>query len=312
MERVACNLCGSTSLEPYLQVRDLYLQRPNTVAQLVRCTCCGLVYQNPRPTIEEILVHYPADYEPYDDIADRKKVSRLRGWANQYGIRKRSKFVTRHQSGGKLLDVGCASGAFLLEFRARGSWDVQGVELNDAVAQYARDRYGLDVITGTLEDAHLPDSTYDAVTMWDVLEHVYDPSATLAEIRRILKPDGVLVLRVPNLSSWDARLFGDTWAGYDAPRHLYVFSPQTLSRLLENQGFQVIDHSTAISSYMVFALDVRNWATARGLSSRAMQRLNRVLYHPMTRLATAPFFFVFNFGLRGPVLVTTARKQPPT
>ena len=83
----------------------------------------------------------------------------------------------------------------------------------------------------------------------------------------IIKPDGVLVIRVPNLDSWDERLFRTSWAGYDAPRHLYIFRPKTLSAMLEQQGFQVVDHSTAISSYMVFALDVRNWATARRFSA---------------------------------------------
>jgi predicted SAM-dependent methyltransferase len=186
---------------------------------------------------------------------------------------------------------------------------VQGVELNGDVARFASEKYGLDIAIGTLEEARLPDNAFDAVTMWDVLEHVYDPATTLAEIHRILKPDGVLVIRVPNLDAWDARLFRTRWAGYDAPRHLFIFRPKTLSALLEQQGFDVAAHSTAISSYMVFALDVRNWASSRRVSPKAMRRLNTLLYHPLTRLATAPFFYVFNFGLRGPVLVTTARNR---
>ncbi|MEZ4580535.1 MAG: class I SAM-dependent methyltransferase [Caldilineaceae bacterium] len=92
---------------------------------------------------------------------------------------------------GALLDVGCAAGTFLL---AMSHWglDGNGVELNAAeVARQTRERYGLDVIAGTLEDAHLAPAQFDAVTMWDVLEHVYDPAQTLREIHRLLKPGGI-------------------------------------------------------------------------------------------------------------------------
>lgn len=309
MERVACNLCGQDVPTAYLRVNDLFLERLDVWANLVQCMNCGLVYQNPRPSANEILAHYPLEYELYSDPVAVNQRRGLRLWANEYGMRKRCRYVTRHKTAGTLLDVGCAAGTFLLAMRNTARWTVRGVELNAEVAHQTRERYGLDVVSGTLEDAHFPSSEFDAITMWDVLEHVYDPAATLADIWRLLKPDGILVVRVPNLRSWDARLFGTAWAGYDAPRHLYFFSPATLGALLEQSGFEVVGHDTAISNYMVFALDVRYWMTAQAVSAGTKARVSRLLYHPLVRLMTAPFFFFTNFGLRGPALVTTARKR---
>jgi SAM-dependent methyltransferase len=193
--------------------------------------------------------------------------------------------------------------------RATGVWDVHGVEINGEVAEFARRRYGIDIVPGTLEAVAYPAAFFDAVTMWDVLEHLHDPSATLREIHRILKPGGILVVRVPNLASWDATLFGRYWAGLDAPRHLYVFSPTTLSNMLAQNRYAVLEHSCAIGSYPTFALSARFWLTGRRASGRVQRWANRILYHPLARLASAPLFYLSSHTLRGPLLVTVARKE---
>ena len=216
--------------------------------------------------------------------------------------------MTRHKSDGTLLDIGCAAGTFLVGMKRHGDWTLHGVELSPGVAEIARERHGLDVFTGTLEEAAYPDDTFDAITLWDVLEHLHDPAASLREIRRILKPGGVLIIRVPNLASWDARLFGDAWAGLDAPRHLYVFSPQTLSHMLEGAELDVLSHSSGIGSYVTFVLSVRFWLTARGAAERTKERISRLLYHPAARILSVPIFYIPSQLRRGPLVVTTARK----
>jgi len=308
METVSCNLCGCTSATPFATVPDLLLERLDVSAKLVQCPSCQLVYQNPRPTLAEIGQHYPPEYEPYVDHAVEKKRNWLLQKAIDYGVGKRCRFVTRHKREGALLDIGCAAGTFLVGMRERGNWRLHGVELSADVARLARERHDLDVFAGTLEEAAYPDATFDAVTMWDVLEHLHDPAGSLREIYRILQPGGVLVIRVPNLASWDAEWFGDAWAGLDAPRHLYIFTPDTLSEMLVQSGFDVLDHSCAIGGYMTFALSVRFWLTARHASPRTRQTLSRILYHPMARLLSAPFFFIPSQLRRGPLLVTTAHK----
>ncbi len=315
MESVACNLCGSQEAAPLYQVSDYMFERPQVTAVLVRCLRCGLVYQNPRPTLAEMDQHYLPEYDLYSPPEETRSSSlkdRLMDLAIQYGMRKRASFVTRYKSGGRWLDVGCAAGVFLHRFQraqAPGAWELHGVEPNPQAAEVARSRYGLQVITGTLEQAAYPDASFDVVTLWDVLEHLHDPLDSLNEIRRILKPGGVLALRVPNLDSWDAHLFGRYWAGLEPPRHLYVFAPATLTRLLEKAGFQVSQVSTRVGSYPTFVLSLQFWLYGHGVSRARRQAVARLLYHPLARLASSPLFFVSSILQRGPQMVVTARTS---
>lgn len=308
MESVLCNLCGSAQTKLFAIVPDLLLERETVTANLVQCSQCGLVYQNPRPTPAEIGEHYPPEYESYVDHTVQPKRNWLLQQAVEYGTNKRVRFVTRHKRAGRLLDVGCAMGTFLLGMRKQANWTVAGVELNQDVARLASERHGLDIFPGTLEEAAYPDGSFDAVTLWDVLEHLHDPLHGLQEIHRILRDEGIVVVRVPNLASWDAKLFGRYWAGLDAPRHLYIFTPETLTELLAKAGFQVVEHSCAIGSYMTWVLSIRFWLTARGTAPQTKERISRILYHPVARLLTVPLFYLVSLTLRGPLLVTVARK----
>jgi 2-polyprenyl-3-methyl-5-hydroxy-6-metoxy-1,4-benzoquinol methylase len=310
METTTCNLCGSDAIEDVRLIPDYLLERPQVTAALVRCRACGLVYQTPRPTLAEMAAHYPAEYEPYTDRTASKEPNPLLKRAYAYGTQKRTRFVTRRKSGGRLLDIGCASGTFLLGMQTHRGWQVQGVEPSAQVAEYARVVHNLDVFPGTLEEADFPAGAFDCVTMWDVLEHVHDPLGTLREISRVLKDDGIVVIRVPNLASWDATIFSATWAGLDAPRHLFVFRPETLKAMLAQANFGVIDLSCGIGGYVTFVLSVRFWMTAHQWPEKTKQRVTRLLYHPVARLISAPFFWAPSTLKRGPLMVVTARKRP--
>jgi 2-polyprenyl-3-methyl-5-hydroxy-6-metoxy-1,4-benzoquinol methylase len=279
---------------------------------VVQCEQCGLIYQNPRPTLDEMAAHYPPEYDPYVDVtASHETQSWLYRQAIDYGMTKRGRFVTRHhQAGGRLLDVGCAAGLFLRSMRKFDGWQVEGVEISEYAARIAHEQYGLKVHVGTLEAANFPDQSFAAVTIWDVLEHLHDPAETLAEIYRILEPGGVVVIRVPNMASWFARVFGRYWAGLDAPRHLYFYSPKTLAEALQQAGFQVVDQTSGSGNYPTFVLSVRFWLVAKHASAAVRQRVNRLLLHPIARVLTVPFFYLSGLGLRGPLLVMTARKAP--
>jgi SAM-dependent methyltransferase len=312
MESTTCNLCGADNSSPYARIPDLLLDRPQTHAQLVRCNHCGLIYQNPRPTPAEIGAHYPPSYESYADYR-RTAQGRLMRLAYDYGMNKRCRFVTAAAPrGGRLLDVGCAAGSFLTAMRDKPGWEVEGVELSVETAQIARERNGLKVFAGTLEEAAFPDNHFAAVTLWDVLEHLHDPVGTLVEIRRILQPGGIVVIRVPNLASWDAAIFGQYWAGLDAPRHLYVYTPETLARSLTSGGVELIDQSTAIGSYPIFALNVRFWMNAHGIAPGTKAIVSKALYNPASRILSAPAFFLPSVLGVGPLLVATARKPVQT
>jgi len=276
--------------------------------RLVKCENCGLIFQNPRPTIDEMSVSYPADYESYISESKLNNNSRLMNKAIEYGLNKRSRFVTNHKSSGKLLDVGCATGLFLHSMQHITDWELFGLEINSHAAKIARDQFGLDVFTGTLEEASYPDDYFDAVTLWDVLEHLHNPSSSLSEIHRILKPDGILVFRVPNGKSWDAKFFGRYWPGLDAPRHLFVFEQFTIRELLSKVGFNIVQMSCRSGSYPTFILSIKFWLTGKGYQESTRQRILGILDHPILRLLTSPIFLISGLGLRGPLITVTARK----
>ena len=139
---------------------------------------------------------------------------------------------------GRLLDVGCGNGRFLAQMRKLG-WEVVGVEPDPEAVRIAKERFGLEVFQGTLEEAGFPDNSFDAITMNHVIEHVPDPIRLLAECRRVLKPGGKLVVVTPNIWSLGRRLFGEHWRGWEVPRHLFLFSPKSLRTCAERAGLVV-------------------------------------------------------------------------
>lgn len=308
MEEVTCALCGADDAREVVLAPDIQMHRMDVSSRIVRCRRCGFVYQNPRPTAEELVEHYPDDYELYSAPVLRGGNARLLNLAYGYGMRKRTAFVTRAMAGGRLLDVGCGAGIFLDAMQRLPGWQVEGLELKESVAEAVSKRLNIPVFGGTLEGASYPAESFDAVTMFDVLEHVLDVNATLKEVARILRPGGVFVARVPNWSSFDRSLFDSAWAGYDAPRHIYVFSQRTLTALLEKQGLQPTDVSGAIGAWVTFALSARYWMELRGVPLRRRVAMERLLFSPALRIASAPLFLIPSALVCGPTLVITAQK----
>lgn len=308
MEYVSCNLCNHNDAILLYQVQDWLFNKPENTSRLVRCRNCGLIYQNPRPTADEIIKYYPQDYELYQVEKEHKRASRLMQCVMQYGINKRRRVVMREKSGGTLLDVGCATGIFLETMQKSKQWILKGVEISDKAARIAREQKNLDVVTGTLGQAQFPDGYFDVVTLWDVLEHLHDPLGSLREIHRILKPDGVIVFRVPNAGSLDARLFGPYWAGLEPPRHLYVFDQKTLAALLERAGFKVKRMSCEIGSYPTFVLSLRFWMIGKSINPKNQEGISRFLYSPFARAVTVPLFFIISLIKQGSLFTVIASR----
>jgi SAM-dependent methyltransferase len=260
-----------------------------TMFTVVRCANCTLHYLNPQPTLQDLESHYPATYDPFTTPAPGE-LPALQRLSLNYGLRKRCREVLRHKHEGRLLEIGCASGLFLDALRREGNWQVQGVDTSELAVRYAREQFGLDVFLGPVEDARFADGSFDAVVMWDVLEHVHRPRETLLEIHRLLKADGVLIIRAPLLGSWDQAFFGRYWAGWDIPRHLTIFSMRTLQLMLEYSGFRLKRTASISGSYPSFVQSLRFWASEHR-SAPAQARLRQVLESLPVRLAAAPFFF---------------------
>jgi len=136
---------------------------------------------------------------------------------------------------GRLLDVGCGNGSFLVQMKQLG-WEVTGIEPDGEAASFSRKNYGLDVFKGPLEEAKYPNEHFDTITMNHVIEHVLDPISLLKECRRILRPGGKLIVITPNIDSLGQRIFREAWLHWDPPRHLFLFSSETLGETARRAG----------------------------------------------------------------------------
>jgi SAM-dependent methyltransferase len=310
LEYTACLLCGARAAQPLFTLPDSLLGLPGTF-QLVRCADCGLVYQNPRPTEADIGAYYPPEYDPFaaPPWANPNPLARA---TQLYGLKKRwalvERWAPRRDGRRDILDVGCATGVFLAG--GGDGWRKVGVELTADAAQYARRTFGLTVHQGTLEQAPLTPGSFDAITFWDVLEHLHDPLRTLSRARELLRPGGILVVRVPNLDAWDARLFGRYWAGLDQPRHLFVPDSASLTRLLDQAGFVEVERRCLSGAYGALVLSWRFWLRERIADARRRDLARRVVDNFATRLAVTPLLWVIDHVfLKGPLLAVVARSE---
>jgi len=239
LENTVCNLCGSDACAPYGKTENF---------QVVRCGACGLFYTNPRRTPSQTTELYSEDYfasdDPsrlgYDDYSLHAEGLR-RVFADNLAI------IERYfPAPGTVLDVGCAFGYFIETAVSKG-WGAEGVEISAFASEVARKRTGASVHTGTLAHAALGAASFDAVTMWDMLEHSLDPSAELSEVNRILKPGGCLFLTIPDAGSRMARLMGSHWYGFkSAGEHNYFFSAETIERMLAKAGFALVERRPGV------------------------------------------------------------------
>jgi len=243
-----------------------------------------LVYLNPRLSGKELSKLYSKEYYENKEAVFHHKdylenFTRYRDIFDKI-FEHRLRQVTRFKANGKLLEIGCAYG-FLLNFFRQNGWDVSGVEISEESSSYARKRFGLKVVTDTIEHAGYSDGEFDAILMLDIIEHLPDPVVSLKEVRRIIKPDGILIVQVPyELSHWEkifeALLQGKkpgTVSPIDVPAHLYFFTPKTVNRLLKKAGFNIIRRESGNYG------QIRNkYAPPRIRSDSIVETLLRALY----------------------------------
>ncbi|MBE2201025.1 MAG: class I SAM-dependent methyltransferase [Anaerolinea sp.] len=285
---VRCNFCNADDTEVMNHGPDLLLQKPGDF-YLVRCRRCGLIYQNPQLSQEELAAHYPDNYLPYQqDTADRQ--TRIAHVSRDQAIARFCDRVIRHRpQPGRLLDVGCATGAFLWAMQQRG-WQVQGVEPIPHAAAQAQQDFGLEVFVGLLEEAAYPNAAFDVVTLWDVLEHVEDARATLQEAARILKPGGLLVFSVPNPASMEARLFGGSWVGWERPRHLTLIPPDLVPAYLQQAGLGLVGIESFNGRLRLTLYSIEFMLKTRGIPEHKWRRWLELAYTMPLRLATWPLY----------------------
>lgn len=260
-ETVSCALCGSDRQAICLSGRDRLTGMAGEF-QFVRCLDCGLIRQSPRLTPVSLAQYYPAEY-PLFQFSQAARQSALRRLDYRLGQLKRVRLVQRFRHSGDLLDVGCGTGDFVYEMSRCQGWRARGLEPSPYACHYAREILRLDVVCAELDNHPFAERDFDLVTMWNVLEHLYDPGHALQCVHRLLRPGGLLILAVPVVPSFLSRLFGPYWSEWDLPRHLYIFARQTMERLCREAGFTVKATGSIASEYRVLRMSLFNWGQSR-------------------------------------------------
>ena len=235
-----CPLCGGRQVAELFVAPDRFHLRKERY-RLVRCSSCTGVWLASPPKPEEMGLHYTEEYHKgimaagEGDVANRWKYPRRR--------------IANYKQGGAVLDIGCSSGGFLSTMKGP-AWKLYGIEMEESTAERARANTGASIFVGDAVAAPFLPDTFDLITSFDLLEHVYSPREFLTKVFEWLKPGGIYYAIMPNIDSWEARLFGTHWYGLELPRHLFHFSPRSLSCLMTDLGFEEVCVKTPRVSYL--------------------------------------------------------------
>jgi SAM-dependent methyltransferase len=233
-------VCNGTNIVPVLHVKDHTVS--GEIFEVWHCTACTARFTQKVPAGSDIGRYYQA--EAYVSHTDTKKglVNRLYHAVRNYTLQTKRKLLEKATglTKGALLDVGAGTGAFSAAMQQAG-WAVTGLEPDETARANARTNHNIE-----LQDPEtlftLPPNSYDAITLWHVLEHVHELHRYLDTFNKVLKPSGVLVIAVPNYTSYDASVYQEHWAAYDVPRHLYHFSPASMQVLAQKHGFAIAQY----------------------------------------------------------------------
>jgi len=265
LESVNCNLCGARDTEFWGTVSYIdYLDRRPELKNdndpilkneelagykfsLVRCKNCGLIYVNPRLSSESLAQLYQKEYFSfYADTESEAHQNREKTFKTE--IEELEKLTMRR----KILDVGCGGGFFLASLD--NSWEKWGTEINPAAVKFAKESFGLNIMRGTLKEAHFPNESFDIVKIRGTIEHLPDPTGELYEINRVLRKGGVIAVNTPNIESICAKIYHEKFRMVCPVHHIYYFSTKTLSLMLRKVGFKVVK-----VSYHYFDTPYASW-----------------------------------------------------
>jgi 2-polyprenyl-3-methyl-5-hydroxy-6-metoxy-1,4-benzoquinol methylase len=231
LEYVGCNLCGNDEPSFILEKFGLFI---------VKCNHCSLVYANPRLIPSLVLKRYSRDYL-INEYLPTLGVSENKIDLEPFRLRyhRLLEVLDRHKKNSNLLDVGCGPGFFLKVSEERG-WRSKGIDISSSAVEFGAKLLGLDLCCGSLEEMSFQDSSFDVILFQDVIEHLFNPMATLRETYRILRPGGAIFISTPNLRSLMHHLLGKHWAILSPAEHLFYFTHETLLRMLREIGYSRI------------------------------------------------------------------------
>lgn len=232
-----CPIC-SAQPEPFITCIDYTVSGEPFAIE--KCGSCGFLRTASPPAPSQIGRYYKA--ESYISHSDTRKglISKLYHAVRVVMLNRKRAMVSAlaGRKSGSLLDIGCGTGSFLHHMQQHG-WEVTGLEPDADARKVAHNKHRLE-LSHPEQLFSLPHNHFTVITLWHVLEHVHTLHEYMAQISKMMAPDGLLVLALPNPESYDAKRWGNEWAAWDVPRHLWHFSPESVNRLAQQHGFRVV------------------------------------------------------------------------
>jgi len=232
-----CPVCDNNEFTPFLTCLDHSISRENFT--LVQCNNCQLIITSPRPSNHELSKYYSSPAYTSHIAAAQSVFDKIYLTARSFALKWKLSLVKKYTISNqkKILDFGCGTAEFLKLAKQNG-WATVGMEPSDQARNNSHPSIIKDVrptLTDVINEGH----KFDAITLWHVLEHVEDLNTTLVALKTMLAQNGTIFIAVPNHTSFDGKHYGQNWAGYDVPRHLWHFNKNSMKRLLENHALRI-------------------------------------------------------------------------
>lgn len=232
-----CPLCSSEKISLHFRCTDHFISKKEF--DIYKCSVCGFEFTRDCPAETEIGRYYESDdYISHSDTSKgiANKIYRL---ARTFMLIRKKGIIKKvtGKNTGFILDIGSGTGHFANTMKTAG-WSVKGIEINEKAHEFSTSQFGVEIISPE-KISTLEANSFDCVTLWHVLEHFHDPFKYASDIYRLLKPNGVCVIALPNSSSFDAKYYGPFWAAYDVPRHLWHYDPYTFRIFAKKAGFEL-------------------------------------------------------------------------
>jgi 2-polyprenyl-3-methyl-5-hydroxy-6-metoxy-1,4-benzoquinol methylase len=259
VEAAACIFCSKeTPTTIVARGRDYEYGTSPDYFELVQCSSCELIFIQPRPAAEAMSTIYPSNYYAYNEEAgEHFFIKYFRDRVERVKVRRYESLVERDDAA--LLDIGCGDGRLLEVIRrfAPTAWQLAGIEIGEGAARRAAAK-AFEVRTGDFESLDISgwEERFDLALMHHVIEHVRDPRAVLRKVSALMAEGGVFSVETPDLRGWDFDLFRERyWGGYHIPRHFYLFNADTLTKLLREEGFEILSvRSIPSPAFWIFSL----------------------------------------------------------
>lgn len=228
-----CRFCESPE-----HIEYFHFKNKDTNWQILKCKKCSCFYLYPFPTQKQLNDAYNVEYYGNTEEKFIPVIEKLIGIFRQLRARRLIKNIPKNAN---ILDIGCGNGKFLSQLNQMGDFNLFGTELGSKSSERALKISNINLAIGELSNANFQSNYFNTISLYHVFEHLQNPKNDLIIIKDILKPGGFVTISIPNIDSWQARIFKKNWFHLDFPRHLAFFTPNDFIKLMQKNDFQIVN-----------------------------------------------------------------------